>query len=91
MPLNKVKAFIAQNGHLPNVPSAKEIESDGVNLGETAKITMEKVEELTLYLIGQQEQLDEQKELLEKQQELIQAQQELVEKQQQEIEALKVK
>lgn len=98
MPLNKVKEFIAQNGHLPNVPSAEEIEADGVNLGETARVTMEKVEELTLYLIEQQEQLEDQqdqleqqKELLNQQQELIQAQQELVEKQQQEIGALKVK
>ena len=91
MPLNKLKEFIAQNGHLPNVPSAEKIESDGVNLGETARITMEKVEELTLYLIEQQEQLEEQKELLKQQQKLIQAQQELVETQQQEIDALKVK
>ena len=91
MPLNKVKEFITQNGHLPNVPSAEEIEAEGINLGETARITMEKVEELTLYLIEQQEQLEEQKQLLKQQQELIQAQQELVEKQQQEIEALKVK
>jgi hypothetical protein len=80
MPLNKVKAFIAQNGHLPNVPSAAEIESDGVNLGETAKITMEKVEELTLYLIGQQEQLDEQKELLEKQRLMLEEQRREIEK-----------
>jgi hypothetical protein len=80
MPLNKVKAFIAQNGHLPNVPSAKEIESDGVNLGKTAKLTMEKVEELTLYLIGQQEQLDEQKELLEKQRLMLEEQRREIEK-----------
>lgn len=89
MPLNEVKAFIVANGHLPNVPTAKEIETDGVNLGEAAKTSMEKIEELTLYLIGQQEQLDEQKELLKQQQELIQAQQKLVKKQQQELEALK--
>jgi hypothetical protein len=82
MPLNKVKAFIAQNGHLPNVPSAEEIESDGVNLGETAKITMEKVEELTLYTIQLHESL-------EKQQELIEKQQILLEQQQKELDALK--
>jgi hypothetical protein len=76
---------------LPNVPSAEEVEADGVNLGKTARITMEKVEELTLYMIEQQEQLEEQKELLKQQQELIQAQQELVDKQQHEIDALKVK
>lgn len=82
MPLNKVKEFIAQNGHLPNVPSAEEIESDGVNLGETAKITMEKVEELMLYTIQLQE-------TLEKQQELIEQQQRVLEAQQKELDALK--
>jgi hypothetical protein len=71
MPLNKVKEFIAQNGHLPNVPSAEEVEADGVNLGKTARITMEKVEELTLYMIEQQEVLMEQKKLLQKQQKEI--------------------
>lgn len=71
MPLNKVKLFIAQNGHLPNVPSAQEVDENGVDLGETAKITMEKVEELTLYLIEQQELLETQQELLKQQQEEI--------------------
>lgn len=50
-PIYEVKSFINQHGHLPNVPTAQEIESNGVNLGDMAKITMEKVEELTLYLI----------------------------------------
>ena len=79
MPLKDVKTFIEQNGHLPNVPAASEIETDGLNLGETAKITMEKVEELTLYLIQQQEQLDEQKMLIEEQRKLIEAQQRALE------------
>jgi len=71
MPLKEVKKYIAKNGHLPNVPSAKEIEENGVDLGETAKITMEKVEELTLHLIKQQELLEEQQHLLKQQQEEI--------------------
>lgn len=79
MPLKNVKTYIEQNGHLPNVPAASEIETDGLNLGETAKITMEKVEELTLYLIQQQEQLDEQKALIDEQRKLIEAQQRALE------------
>lgn len=82
MPLNKVKEFIAQNGHLPNVPSAEEVEADGVNLGKTARVTMEKVEELMLYTIQLQENL-------EKQQALIEKQQEILEQQQKELDALK--
>src|SRR5690554_7225363 len=60
MPLNEVKAFIVANGHLPNVPTAKEIETDGVNLGEAAKTSMEKIEELTLYVIDLDEKLENQ-------------------------------
>ena len=91
MPLNKVKEFIAQNGHLPNVPSAEEVEADGVNIGKTARITMEKVEELTLYLIEQQEELEKQKELLAQQQKLIEAQQRLLVKQQSELDKINKK
>lgn len=67
MPLAEVKLFIQQNGHLPNVPKASEVEENGVSLGETAKVTMEKVEELMLYILQQQELLEEQREQLEEQ------------------------
>ncbi len=56
-PLVEVENFIKLNGHLPNIPNAKTIESEGVNLGEMNKLLMEKVEELTLYLIEQNKQL----------------------------------
>jgi hypothetical protein len=80
-PLYEVKSFINKHGHLPNVPKASEITENGINLGNMAKVTMEKVEELTLYLIQQQE-------LLEKQQKQLEQQQRLIEKQQQQINAL---
>jgi hypothetical protein len=51
MPLDVLAKYIAANKHLPNVPSAKEIEANGANLGELNKIQMEKIEELTLYII----------------------------------------
>ena len=85
MPLNEVKKFIEDNGHLPNVPSAIEIEADGVNLGQAAKTSMEKIEELTLYLLeinekveNQEEVLNEQSKLLQQQNETIRLQQELI-------------
>jgi hypothetical protein len=62
-PLADVKKFIAENKHLPNIPSAKEIEKNGIELGDMSKRLMEKVEELTLYLI----QLDEKNIQLQKQ------------------------
>src|SRR5690554_1360038 len=89
MPLNEVKAFIVANGHLPNVPTAKEIETDGVNLGEAAKTSMEKIEELTLYVIDLDEKLENQELVLSKQQELLQQQQETIRLQQELIEELK--
>ncbi|PXY39072.1 hypothetical protein DMB65_19535 [Flavobacterium cheongpyeongense] len=58
-PLTKVEEYIAQNGHLPNVPSAKEITEKGLELGEMAKIQQEKIEELTLYLIQQNKEMEE--------------------------------
>jgi hypothetical protein len=57
-PLTDVKAFIAANKHLPNIPPASEIEKHGLQLGDMSKRLMEKVEELTLYIINLQEQID---------------------------------
>ena len=51
MPLAKVKQYVDANHHLPEVPSGKEIERTGLNLGDMDKILIKKVEELTLYLI----------------------------------------
>jgi hypothetical protein len=56
MPLSDVKTFIAANSHLPEVPSACEIEKNGVATGDMLTIQMKKIEELTLYLIQMQEQ-----------------------------------
>jgi uncharacterized coiled-coil protein SlyX len=57
--LKQVESYIAQNGHLPNVPSAKEITERGLELGEMSKIQQEKIEELTLYLIQQNKEIEE--------------------------------
>jgi hypothetical protein len=57
--LTDVKSFITQNGHLPGVPSAKEVEEDGINVAEMNAVLLKKVEELTLYLIELEERLVE--------------------------------
>jgi hypothetical protein len=49
--LSDVEKFIQLNQHLPNIPSAAEIETNGLHLGDTQKRMMEKIEELTLYMI----------------------------------------
>lgn len=58
--LNEVEQFIAKNSHLPEIPSAKEIESTGQDLGEMNRLLLKKVEELTLYLIDQKKTLEKQ-------------------------------
>lgn len=50
-PLSEVEAFIRQNKHLPDVPSEAEILSNGSDLGEMQSILLQKIEELTLYVI----------------------------------------
>jgi hypothetical protein len=47
--LDYIKSYIAQHQHLPEVPSAKEMEANGVNLGEMNLVLLKKIEELTLY------------------------------------------
>jgi hypothetical protein len=56
--LTEVKTYIDQNQHLPEIPSAQQIEKDGVNVGEMNKLLLKKVEELTLYLIEIQKQTE---------------------------------
>jgi len=56
-PLNDLEKFIQQNKHLPNIPSATEIEANGLPVGDVQKKMMEKIEELTLYVIEQDKQI----------------------------------
>jgi hypothetical protein len=57
--LQQVEAFIKQNKHLPEIPSAKEIEENGLMLAEMNMKLLQKIEELTLYLIQQQTEIEE--------------------------------
>jgi trimeric autotransporter adhesin len=56
--LAEVEKFIQENNHLENVPSGTEIEKNGHSLGEMDKILLKKVEELTLYVIQQQKEIE---------------------------------
>ena len=56
--LNDLEKFIQQNKHLPNIPSAKEVEEKGLNLGDMQKRMMEKIEELTLYVIELKKEIE---------------------------------
>ncbi|WP_418498952.1 hypothetical protein [Flagellimonas sp.] len=51
MSLKEVQNYIKEHGHLPNIPSAKEMEANGIKLGEMNMKLLEKIEELTLYIV----------------------------------------
>ncbi|RYU94356.1 hypothetical protein [Emticicia agri] len=51
MPLEKVESFVKENKHLPNVPSAEDMSKNGLDVSQTSAKLMEKIEELTLYMI----------------------------------------
>lgn len=63
-PLSEVKQYIDQNGHLPEMPSAKEVETDGLQLGQMNALLLKKIEELTLHVIRQQEEIEQLKRAL---------------------------
>lgn len=58
MPLNEVETYININKHLPNIPSATEIKTNGLSLGKMQNLHMQKIEELTIYTIEQNKQIE---------------------------------
>lgn len=58
MPLSEVKAFIEREQHLPDVPSAEEINAGSLNMTEMQMKLLQKVEELTLYTLEQQKTIE---------------------------------
>ncbi len=76
--LKEVENHIKENGHLQNIPSAKQVEKNGIKLGEMNKKLLEKVEELTLYTIQQEKDINR-----------LKKQEKRLERQENEIEKLK--
>jgi len=58
-PLSEVVQFIDQHKHLPGVPSAKEVEEKGIDVGAAEAILLKKIEELTLYIIAQDKRISQ--------------------------------
>jgi hypothetical protein len=56
--LSDVEKFIQQNKHLSSIPSAKEIDEKGLHLGDVQKKMIEKIEELTLYVIDLKKEIE---------------------------------
>ena len=59
MPISKLENYIVSNKRLPGFPSEEEVHNNGIGLGEMNSLLLKKVEELTLYIIEQQKQIDQ--------------------------------
>lgn len=64
--LSELEKYILRYKHLPDIPSAKEVEKDGISVGDNQALLLRKIEELTLYLIQQNKRLETQAEEIEK-------------------------
>ncbi|HXS37184.1 MAG TPA: hypothetical protein VN721_10825 [Flavipsychrobacter sp.] len=60
MPLAKVEDYVTANKHLPEIPSAKDVAKDGIDVASMDAKLLQKIEELTLYAIQQQKQIETQ-------------------------------
>lgn len=58
-PLADVETYIKEHSHLPNIPSAMDIEKEGLDIADMQSKQMAKIEELTLYMIGMKKEIDE--------------------------------
>lgn len=65
--LEEVEKHIKEKGHLQDIPSAKDVEKNGIELGEMNKLLLQKIEELTLYTIELNKQVKELKDQVNKQ------------------------
>jgi hypothetical protein len=85
--LKEVETYIKEKGHLKDIPSEEEVSKDGISLGEMNAKLLQKIEELTLYVIEQNKEID----TLKKQRESDVLIANTLEKIQEEIEQLKRK
>ncbi len=64
MSLYELESFVNKNKHLPEVKTAEEFKKEGYNVGDMDDVLLRKVEELTLYTIEQQKQIDIQSQVI---------------------------
>ncbi|THU40040.1 hypothetical protein FAM09_09140 [Niastella caeni] len=63
--IKEVEQYIQKEKHLPDVPSAAEVKKEGLDVGDNQVVLLKKIEELTLYIIQQQKQLEAQQQKIE--------------------------
>ncbi|SDF70939.1 hypothetical protein [Chitinophaga filiformis] len=74
--LQDLELFIAEHKHLPGIPSAKEVGEQGVDLGQNQAKLLQKIEEMTLYLIEQNKRVAAQEQVMKAQDEMFAVQDE---------------
>ena len=57
--LEEIQKHIQEKGHLPNMPSAQEVKNNGMGLGEMDRLLLEKIEQLTLYILQLEQEIQE--------------------------------
>jgi len=62
--LKELRAFIERYKHLPGIPNEKEVIANGIDLEDMAVLQMQKIEELTLYLLDQDKRMNQQEQLI---------------------------
>lgn len=67
MTFDELRAYIEMNKHLPNVPSAGQVSEEGLSLSDNSRVQMEKIEELTLYILQLEQRLKELEETVKQQ------------------------
>ncbi|WP_026994009.1 hypothetical protein [Flectobacillus major] len=55
--LDKVKSYIKENGHLPDVPSTETVLKDGIDIADNQRLLLQKIEEMTLYILQQEDRI----------------------------------
>jgi len=58
MPLHEVEQYVKTNSHLPEIPSAAEVSKNGMSIGDMQNKLLQKIEELTLYVIEQEKKIE---------------------------------
>lgn len=59
MSVRKLSEFVTEKHHLPNVPTKEEIAKNGIEVGEMQAVLLQKIEELTLYIIQQDKRIND--------------------------------
>lgn len=62
--ISELESFVRENKHLPEIPSAKEMTENGIGMGDFQMKLLQKIEELTLYLIDQNKEIKQLKTLI---------------------------